>query len=218
MDASPIATGLPRRLGGAVLLSLAFHGLLIGSLKPVSAQFGGSTTLHAQLRPLATPAPSPGDAQLEPSRARPVAAAEAAGPSRAAAPVDPKLRKSYLERSQPRPGNLPDDRAAKVELDMALLTQYYTVREVDQRAELLEQVLVPDPGAELDPGRSGKVILLVLIGDDGSVDSTAVLEANPPGLFEASARAAFRTARYSPALKHGKPVKSQKVVEILYGR
>jgi len=60
-------------------------------------------------------------------------------------------------------------------------------------------------------------VLLVLINENGGVDSVATLEARPPGIFGGLARAAFATVRFSPALKDGKPVKSQKIVEVVYG-
>jgi len=42
--------------------------------------------------------------------------------------------------------------------------------------------------------RSGKVVLRLLIGDTGHVDDVAVVRANPPGLFDASALEAFSKA------------------------
>jgi len=68
----------------------------------------------------------------------------------------------------------------------------------------------PD-GADL---RTGKVVLRLLIGDTGHVDEVAVLRANPPGLFDASAMEAFAKARFSPGLAGGVAVKSQMTVEV----
>jgi len=62
--------------------------------------------------------------------------------------------------------------------------------------------------------RSGKVVLRLLIGDTGHVDDVAVVRANPPGLFDASALEAFSKALFSPGLANGIAVKSQMMVEV----
>ena len=66
-------------------------------------------------------------------------------------------------------------------------------------------------GADL---RTGKVVLRLLIGDTGHVDDVAVVRANPPDLFDASALEAFAKARFSPGLAGGIAVKSQMTVEV----
>jgi len=62
--------------------------------------------------------------------------------------------------------------------------------------------------------RTGTVVLRLLIGDTGHVDDVAVVRANPPGLFDASAMDAFAKARFSPGLVGGVAVKSQMTVEV----
>ena len=62
--------------------------------------------------------------------------------------------------------------------------------------------------------RTGKVALRLLIGDTGHVDDVAVVRANPPGVFDASAMEAFAKARFSPGLAGGIAVKSQITVEV----
>ncbi|RYF74889.1 MAG: energy transducer TonB [Comamonadaceae bacterium] len=61
-------------------------------------------------------------------------------------------------------------------------------------------------GAELDPG---SVVLRLMIDPQGEVEDIVVLRSNPPGLFDASAVAAFGRARFSPGRFMGLPVRSQ---------
>jgi len=62
--------------------------------------------------------------------------------------------------------------------------------------------------------RSGKVVLRLLISDTGHVDDVAVVRANPPGVFDASALEAFSKALFSPGFAGGIAVKSQMTVEV----
>jgi Gram-negative bacterial TonB protein C-terminal len=200
---------LARRLAGALLLSLAFHAMVILNMKPTSARYAAGKPLRVHLALI-----DPGS--VAPLRA-PATDAPAPESPKPEGTTDSSLAKNFLDRADTRRGNLPDGRSAQFELDLPLLRQYLTAREVDQRATPLDDVPLVDTPSGLRPGQTGKVILLLLINENGGIDSIATLEARPPGMFEAMARSAFASVRYSPALKGGKPVKSQKIVEIVYG-
>ncbi|HYL88940.1 MAG TPA: hypothetical protein VEU32_09250 [Burkholderiales bacterium] len=212
-----------RRLAGAILLSLCLHAALFANVKPVSARYAGGLPARLEARIVGAPPEAGGDAHgvrhlLAMNRKQVEGnGAGAQGGSTARALIDTTLLKSYLKARAARPGNLPDGRNARVEIDLALLNEYYNARELDRRAEPLEEVPLNNPRIGPEPGRAVKVILLLLINDSGGVDSVATLEAPPAGGFAEMARAAFTTTRFSPAFKDGRPVKSQKVVEILYG-
>jgi protein TonB len=60
------------------------------------------------------------------------------------------------------------------------------------------------------------VVLQLLINERGSVDEVAVVRAEPSGVFEKSALAAFDSARFSPGILFGAAVKSQLLVEVQY--
>jgi hypothetical protein len=197
---------------------MALHAFLLSSFKPVSARYAGDPFLRAHLRATtASLQASP------PGRATSTTPATFSGGTREPGatphpvPEDARFTKSYLGGAVSRPGNLPDGRSAFVELDTKLLAQYYTAREVDQRAMPLEEVPLFNPLHGPDSGSTAKVILLLLINENGGVDSVATLEARSRGTFDGIARAAFGAIRFSPALKDGRPVKSQKVVEVIYG-
>lgn len=214
----PEASALKRRLTGALLLSVGLHAGLIANVKPVSARYAGGASLPLQARLVGVTYDAPGARSLVALPEQGAApAGHGAGGGAAKALIDGTLLKSYLIAREPRPGNLPDGRQASVEIDVSLLNDYYKARELDRRAEPLEEIPLNNPMAGPGPGKSVKVILLLLINEDGGVDSVATLEAPPAGGFGDMARAAFITTRFSPALKDGRPVKSQKIVEVLYG-
>ena len=62
--------------------------------------------------------------------------------------------------------------------------------------------------------QEGVVVLRLLINEAGVVDNVAVVRSNPQGLFENAATAAFATARFSPGMVLGLPVKSQLMIEV----
>ncbi len=51
----------------------------------------------------------------------------------------------------------------------------------------------------------GIVLLRLRVETDGNVSDVVVVEANPPGIFEAAAKAAARGARFDPAIIGGQP-------------
>ena len=102
---------------------------------------------------------------------------------------------------------------------------------------LAEPGLPPAPdyfaGGKLDPGprplqdiepsypeeaklREGSVVLRLLINEAGNVDTVAVVQAYPAGLFEASALEAFGKAKFSPGKMLGVAVKSQITIEVMF--
>ena len=59
-------------------------------------------------------------------------------------------------------------------------------------------------------------MVLLLIDEFGVVNDASIVEAEPPGYFEEAALAVFRAARFSPAQKQGKPVKSRALLQVNY--
>ena len=206
------SSALVRRLAGALILSLALHAVLMLNLKPASARYTGGAPLRVHLSPANEAARVQNISQVHPAFA-----SRSPDAQQRDGALDRNLAKEYLQNGIARRGNLPDGRDAPIELPLPLLRQYYTAREVDLLAAPLEEVPLTDPAVGPGPGKSARVVLLVLINEQGGVDSVATLQSSPPGMFDDMARSAFAATRFSPALKDGKPVKSQKIVEILYG-
>ncbi len=72
------------------------------------------------------------------------------------------------------------------------------------------------PQAAVDSGQSGKVLLDVLVGADGSPREIKVAEASAPGVFDDAAIGSVRNWQFNPAAKDGKAVESRVLVPICY--
>ena len=60
------------------------------------------------------------------------------------------------------------------------------------------------------------MVVRLFISESGKVEKALILHAEPPGYFEGAVQQAFRAARFTPAMKHGRPVKAQVVLEVRY--
>ena len=56
----------------------------------------------------------------------------------------------------------------------------------------------------------------MFISEHGAVDGAEVVLAKPAGEFEEAALDAIRRMTYEPAVKNGRPVKSQKLIEVTF--
>jgi protein TonB len=93
---------------------------------------------------------------------------------------------------------------------------YYGAHDFDIQTHPLHKI-EPNYPAEADSqGVSGKVVLQLMLEADGRVGDIKVVSATPPGVFEGSAIAAFREARFAPAQKAGRPVRAQILIEVVY--
>ncbi|HIM94007.1 MAG TPA: energy transducer TonB [Campylobacterales bacterium] len=78
---------------------------------------------------------------------------------------------------------------------------------VDVKPKVLSRSKMEYPPAAMKKGIKGYVIVNVLIDKQGSVETAKVLEAFPPGVFDAVALNGVRSWRFSPAKYKGQPVK-----------
>lgn len=62
----------------------------------------------------------------------------------------------------------------------------------------------------------GHVVFRIIIGPQGLVENTEVLESHPQGVFDASAERAIAQFRYTPARVDGQPVRSYKRQKITF--
>lgn len=103
-------------------------------------------------------------------------------------------------------------------LEMPLIEDptYYPAKQIDVHPIALNLIkpVYPEKGVEL--GVDGKVILLLLIDEAGMVKEASVVEVDPEGIFEDSALTAFRNARFAPARKNGRVVKSRVLIKVSY--
>jgi protein TonB len=93
---------------------------------------------------------------------------------------------------------------------------WYPVKQVDVHPAALYPIKPGYPVKAAEQGVEGNVVLLLLIDEAGGVKEASVAEANPAGIFEESALAAFREARFAPAQKNGRAVKSRVLIRVTY--
>jgi protein TonB len=147
-----------------------------------------------------------------------VVAAPALAPvDRGAAPLIARLASPEPAVAAPRPAprRAAADRASAAPLPALPAERYYASHELDERPLILNHV---EPYFPAEAGNTtGRLRLEVLIGAHGGVDAVHVLDAQPPGLFEAAAREAFAEARFRPGMRGGSAVKSALTLELLFG-
>jgi protein TonB len=94
--------------------------------------------------------------------------------------------------------------------------QYYTSREVDVRAEPLNDPPLVYPELAYQRRIKGRVTLQIFINERGGIDQLSVVHAEPRGVFEAAALSAMDALQFSAAMKDGRHVKSQKTIEVTF--
>ena len=93
---------------------------------------------------------------------------------------------------------------------------WYPAKQVDVHPTSLSLIKPAYPNRAAEQGVEGNVVLLLLIDEAGVVKEATVAEANPEGIFEESALAAFLEARFAPAQKNGRAVKSRVLIRVTY--
>ena len=217
----------------AMWVSLGLHAALIALVQvaPPAATGLSGPVIEARLVPAHAAAPASNRPPVEPLTAVPDSQPEVKAPLLApsekveALPVAQPIAPSAVETApavqpaSPQPAS--PSTAVAPSAPAAVLTSavdltYYSARDVDVHPRALGEV-VPDYPADADRRRlSGKVRLHLKLEADGRVSDIEVLSAAPPGLFEDSALRAFRTARFAPAQKNGRPVRALVLIEVVY--
>jgi protein TonB len=88
--------------------------------------------------------------------------------------------------------------------------------ELSVRAEPLTHVQIDYPDKLANSGVTGRVRLLLHIDERGVVRKAQIEESIPEGVFDSAALAAWADVPFSPAMKEGVAVKSQKLLEISF--
>lgn len=90
--------------------------------------------------------------------------------------------------------------------------RWYTASELDVRAEPVTPVEFEYPPRL---GRLiGRVEVALFIDERGNVRKAQVLSAEPEKLFDEAALNGWRNVRFSPAMRGGVAVKSEKIVQV----
>ena len=196
------------RFAMALVLSALVHALVSSGVMSGPGSRGsrtGAAPVPAALKvELAAVVPEPPIATPEPQREEPVVATDLLPKRKSFKP--PAAARSEQPRSAGDGGfaEIPDP-------------TYYAARQLDvyPAPESALDLRYPPEAAASSAG--GRVVLLVLIASDGVVDEASVVEAEPPGVFDGDAVRALRTARFRPAIRNGRAVKSRLLVELNYG-
>ena len=107
----------------------------------------------------------------------------------------------------------PDDSALHASVPSG---SYLGIRDVDVRADPLNEVLLHYPSGAYIRRISGVVRFKLFISVEGELDRAEQLAAEPPGIFEQSAWNAVKQLKFRPALKYGMPVKSEKTIDVVF--
>ena len=84
----------------------------------------------------------------------------------------------------------------------------YSTSEVDQCAKCIRKGSCVYPIGARKDGIEGFVIVRCVIGENGKVLATEIVEAVPEGFFEESVLAMVKKSKFRPAMKDGKKVAS----------
>jgi len=93
---------------------------------------------------------------------------------------------------------------------------YYPAGELEVYPRPLKEVRLDYPDAAAAKRIDGQVSVLLLIDESGVVNNASVVKAAPAGLFEETTLKTFRSVKFSPAKKQGKPVKSRVMIQVTY--
>ena len=94
---------------------------------------------------------------------------------------------------------------------------YYATRQLDVYPTLPAALELRYADSAAAAGITGHALILVLIDAAGTVNDVTVAEADPAGYFENDLRQAFMAARFTPAVRNGRPVRSRLLVRVSYG-
>jgi len=187
------------RLAVGLALSVLVHLLLMAGVRPMATAYAPPKPFQVEIRQ----AESRPDTPFTVTGESGYPASVAAMPQ----PADP----GKTEMSPPNTAAAP---VAGLDLKI-ILDDYYTSREVDVRAEPVNDVQLVYPRLAYQNRVRGKVMLRILINERGGIDQVSVLESEPRGTFEEAALTATWALQFSPAKKHGRSVKSRKDIEVI---
>ncbi|MHB9101437.1 MAG: energy transducer TonB [Sulfuricella sp.] len=200
------------RLILALGASLALHlALIVGvQVKAARQESGAHRTMQVRIEPQAGEVSSVALSAGEHSVAEATHESETVEPVRDQEEVPPPVLPALPAVEQANP-LLPA-------LEVPLLEDptWYPAKQVDVHPTALYPIKPDYPDKGVEQGVEGNVVLLLLIDEAGAVKEATVVAANPEGIFEESALSAFREARFAPAQKNSRAVKSRVLIRVSY--
>lgn len=214
---SPSGAAAAEKLALTLAGSLLLHFALIFGLQIRATPTANPSARVLQARLVETPRPitAPQVAPTQPAEPEPTSdtpSLQAADPAPAPAAAEPPAPELPASAAAPENStNLPS-----IEVPLLEDPTYYPAQEVDVHPTALQVIQPAYPDDAASANVTGSVVLLLLLDESGKVQELSVAEANPPDVFEQSALDAFRNARFSPAQRHGRTVKSRVRIKVTY--
>ncbi|MEO7727840.1 MAG: TonB family protein [Burkholderiales bacterium] len=162
-------------------------------------------------------------ARLEPAAPESAPAAESV--ALVAEPAPAPLADHPLKPAEPKTETKPEPPRAKepaaspsigIEVPFIRDPTYYPAKQLDVYPQPLGQIKLAYPESAASAKIDGHLVVLLLIDEFGVVNDVSVVSAEPEGYFEDAALAEFRAARFSPAQKQGRAVKSRVMLRANY--
>lgn len=207
----PVATRAWMRLIKAVVLSFLLHlALLVGiPVNPTGGVPDMVSTITARLEPAGADSEPAADSVDVVPEAMP-----APRPDKPPKPADAIAEtKADPVRASEQP---PASPASGIEVPFIRDPTYYPAKQLDVYPQPLAQIRLDYPESAASAKVDGRLLVLLLIDEFGVVNDASVVESQPEGYFEDAALAVFRAARFSPAQKQGRAVKSRVLLQVKY--
>lgn len=167
--------------------------------------------------PLATPplltalTPSP-EPPLPPPREEPAPSREETPPHREQTPPTAQVEAPPAPEAPARAG--PPVASPLPTLPLGIDDTWYVARQVDRHPKAIGKIEPAYPEDARRRNLEGTLKLMLRIDPRGRVLDAEVVEATPPGVFDEAALAAFRKARFEPAIRDGRPVRYQAYIRV----
>jgi periplasmic protein TonB len=125
------------------------------------------------------------------------------------APAEPRPEPVALA-----PARIDDSRLPSADVPLLVDPAWYEAKDLDLYPQPLVPVQPVYPSSATDIG--GDVTLLLQIDEFGAVQQLSVVTAEPAGYFEEAALHALQLARFAPAQREGRPVRSRIVIKVRF--
>ena len=199
------------RLIKACALSFVLHVMLLIGI-PVNPTGGVPGTVSVITARIEAAAPAD-ESAAEQVTLLPADAAQAAPPASPPKPPDARIEAKPEPPRATAPASSP---AGGIEVPLIRDPTYYPAKQLDVYPQPLAPVRLDYPDSAASARIDGRLLVLLLIDEFGMVNDASVVEAQPEGYFEEAALAVFRSARFSPAQRQGRPVKSRVLLQVKY--
>lgn len=219
-----------------LLLSLALHTAVVMIVQPrpypampevtvISARLIDAATARQHPEtppPLIAPETTPTAAATPPTGPEPAPVVEKMAPppepvaTAKSEPVSPRSAPEVERKASPTPRSEPAASSTLPSMPVMIDANWYEARQLDVQPKAAAEIVPRYPPDAVTRGLQGSVKLRLRVDEFGLVREAEVEEGDPPGVFDESALAAFRNARFVAAVKDGRPVRALIYIRVKY--